>query len=406
MEFPMISRSESVSHQITIKVVPYKGSNKELEADVHMITADGQDIRRRWKSPHTSVQTTERWARTKASGFLTKQTREAREPATTPTFAEFAERSMHEHAAANRLRPSTVSGQQSIYKEHLLPRFGGLRLDQITEEHVTQIKLLSHLKASTVNSILQLLGQILRSAVDKQVLARMPKIKRVKANEGRHDYYSPDEYERLVDAATTIDPRALIVILLTGDAGLRIGEVMALDWGRVDFAANKVHVEVAVWTSANDRIEHVGPPKSGKPRSIDMSPRLRQALADFMGPTPPARSVRVLTRDEGRYGKAGDPVTRAVVREWVEAAQTQAGIDVKGIHTLRHTFCSHLAMAGVPVTAIRDLAGHSSVKITNGYMHLAPDVGVSAISVLSSFHGAATARLEKARRRDPAPEKN
>lgn len=41
-------------------------------------------------------------------------------------------------------------------------------------------------------------------------------------------------------------------------------------------------------------------------------------------------------------------------------------------HPLRHTFCSHLAMRGAPAVAIKELAGHTTIAVTNRYMHLAP----------------------------------
>ena len=49
-----------------------------------------------------------------------------------------------------------------------------------------------------------------------------------------------------------------------------------------------------------------------------------------------------------------------------------AGLRVTGWHVLRHTFCSHLAMRGAPAIAIKELAGHASIAVTNRYMHLAP----------------------------------
>src|SRR5690606_24283306 len=66
-------------------------------------------------------------------------------------------------------------------------------------------------------------------------------------------------------------------------------------------------------------------------------------------------------------------------------AQRAAGLKVTGPHILRHTFCSHLAMAGVPVTAIRDMAGHKSITVTNRYMHLAPDGDEGALAMRESL---------------------
>jgi site-specific recombinase XerD len=51
-------------------------------------------------------------------------------------------------------------------------------------------------------------------------------------------------------------------------------------------------------------------------------------------------------------------------------------------HILRHTFCSHLAMKGVPVRAIQELAGHRDISTTMRYMHLSPNALEDAIRML------------------------
>jgi integrase len=388
MEFPM---SVSTGEITKITIAPYRGSDK-LEASVMMLVG-GEEVRRRWKSPHTSRTSTERWAREKARAFLTGRVAREKEPA--PMFAEFAVRFVADHVRACRLRPSTAANMQMNIKQHLIPMFGALRVDEITDAHVLEVKMLD-LAAGTINKILQALGQILRDAQAKKHVANVPKIKRVKDNNGRHDFYTPDQYDVLVHAAGSY-ARTLVLVLLAGDAGLRVGEIIALEWSRIDYGANKVHVEFADWEG------HIGPPKSGKPRSVPMTPRLRAALQALK-----PRGTRVLARSEGRYGHEGDPITRNVAKAWLVSAHRRAELALKGVHTLRHTFCSHLAMAGVPVTAIRDLAGHSSVAVTQRYMHLAPAAIVGAIELLAGLHGSAgaTSSLEKSGRRDPDPEKN
>ena len=53
-----------------------------------------------------------------------------------------------------------------------------------------------------------------------------------------------------------------------------------------------------------------------------------------------------------------------------------------GVHILRHTFCSHLAMKGAPARAIQELAGHQDLGTTQRYMHLSPSAIERAIRLL------------------------
>jgi site-specific recombinase XerD len=48
-------------------------------------------------------------------------------------------------------------------------------------------------------------------------------------------------------------------------------------------------------------------------------------------------------------------------------------------HTLRHTFCSWLAMEGVPLHVIKELAGHKTIQMTERYAHLMPDIRKKAV---------------------------
>ena len=61
--------------------------------------------------------------------------------------------------------------------------------------------------------------------------------------------------------------------------------------------------------------------------------------------------------------------------------------DMGALHILRHTFCSHLAMQGVPVNAIKELAGHQDIETTMRYMHLSPAAKESAVASLDRRPG-------------------
>jgi hypothetical protein len=87
------------------------------------------------------------------------------------------------------------------------------------------------------------------------------------------------------------------------------------------------------------------------------------------------RSPRVLCRDDQR------PLTRQQVQYRIKRTARRANVR-RGVHLLRHTFCSHLAMRGAPSRAIQELAGHSELSMTQRYMHLSPAALDSAIQLL------------------------
>lgn len=71
-----------------------------------------------------------------------------------------------------------------------------------------------------------------------------------------------------------------------------------------------------------------------------------------------------------------------MVQGLILRASRQANLECKGVHALRHTFCSHLAMKGAPARAIQELAGHKDLATTQRYMHLSPAAVESAIRLL------------------------
>jgi len=76
---------------------------------------------------------------------------------------------------------------------------------------------------------------LLKKAVEWEVIERMPcTVKLLRVDKGTAAFHDFDEYERLVEVARSIDPRTLLVVLLGGDAGMRCGEILALEWNDVD----------------------------------------------------------------------------------------------------------------------------------------------------------------------------
>jgi len=181
-------------------------------------------------------------------------------------------------------------------------------------------------------------------------------------------FYDFEQYEQLAEAAKATDPACYLIVLLGGDAGLRCGEMMALEWRDVDLQKRQICVERSEWKG------HVTVPKGGRLRYVPMTIRLAVALREHRH----LRSARVLCERDGASLSAG------VVKHHVERAARRAQIGESGVHRLRHTFCSHLAMRGAPARAIQELAGHTDLTTTQRYMHLSPAAIEGAIRLLDS----------------------
>jgi site-specific recombinase XerD len=74
-------------------------------------------------------------------------------------------------------------------------------------------------------------------------------------------------------------------------------------------------------------------------------------------------------------------LTQKIVQDHVERAARLAGVRA-GVHRLRHTFCSHLAMKGASARAIQEAAGHQDLSTTQRYMHVSPAAVEDAIRLL------------------------
>ena len=183
---------------------------------------------------------------------------------------------------------------------------------------------------------------------------------------GSHDF---EAYERLVVEAQKMDNNAYFIVLLGGEAGLRCGEMMALEWSDVDFPQHQLRVCRSDWKG------QVTSTKGNRVRYVRLSRRLEAALQHHRH----TRGSRVLESQ-------GKPLTQKMVQNGVKWAARLAGVP-HGVHRLRHTFCSHLAMYGAPVREIQELAGHANLSTTQRYMHLSPAATESAIRLLDRSDG-------------------
>jgi integrase len=347
---------------MSVRVRPYRRGGWEVDVTIRL--PNGSRWRERSKAPVLSKSAALRWGEDRECHLLQHGIPQA--PKEVPTLESFAPRFLDGHVIANRQKPSGIVGKESIIRVHLVPLLGSKKLDAITNEHVQRVKrqLIDH-APKTVNNVLTVLNMLLKKAVEWDLINRMPCTVRLlpipKPSAGFYDF---DDYERLVDESDA--GNGVLIALLGGEAGLRCGEMIALEWDDVDLAKRQLCVRRSNWRG------HVTVPKGGRVRYLPLTIRLAKALKEHRH----LRSTLVLCQPNG------SALTHNMVGDHVRRAARRAHVGVAGVHRLRHTFCSHLAMRGAPARAIQELAGHQDLATTQRYMHLSPAAIEGAIRLL------------------------
>ena len=367
---------------MSYKVRPrtYAGSGRTVwQVDIHCVPA-GETRRRRIRfHPRgvTSDKGARRWAEHMQAELIAHGDRRRSDDTTAelepssacPTLAEFGETWLA-YSRANRQKPSTLDNKSTTFRAYLSPVLGKYRLDQIGAVEIVKLKAaIADLAASSTNQVLLVLSSVLTTARKLGHIVEQPKIELVKVPATRKiKHLEPDDFERLVVAAARVSPTSLAVVLLAGDAGLRLGEIIAIRPKDLDLRARTIHINTTVWHDQRTL------PKGGEPRSVPMSNRLLAAI-QALGLTHPDLISRDSAHGQGQC--TPDAVTNLIKR-----AARAAGLGHVHAHVLRHTFATRLLSRGVDVRTVQHLMGHRDIKTTLTYLHLIRGAERRAIDTL------------------------
>ena len=270
-------------------------------------------------------------------------------------FRDFAAEYLEVYAKHNKR--SWKNSDVGIIKS-LNVQMGGKYLYEITVLDVEKYKREKGktLAPATVNRHLALLKCIFNKAIDWNKASNNPvsRVDLFQEDNSRVRFLSQEEINQLLKHANA-NIRNVIVIAL--NTGMRKGEIQKLSWHDIDFQRNLLTLR-----STNT--------KSKKTRYIPLNDAARTALL----------SVRKNMRSGLVFCKYdGSPYN---FRKSFETALKRAMIKDFRFHDLRHSFASHAVMAGVDLNTVRELLGHSDLKMTMRYAHLSPDHKARAVDAL------------------------
>jgi integrase len=186
-------------------------------------------------------------------------------------------------------------------------------------------------------------------------------------SERRVRWITKEEAARLLGEAELVSarPHLPVFILLAFNTGCRRGELLGLEWDRVDMLNRKILLEA----------RHT---KTRRRRTVPLNQDALCALMRIQ-----AWQMDISIQPSFVFADESGKI-RCFHCHWC-AALRRAGIENFRIHDMRHTFASWLVMDGVSIYIVKDLLGHASVTQTEIYAHLAPDQSAKAVEHLLKF---------------------
>ena len=270
------------------------------------------------------------------------------------------------------IKPRTLESYEASLRLHVLPALGHRKVRDVGRNHVKALVAQLHdggLSKNTVRIVHASLHALLNEAVEDDIIVVNPasrrgksKLLRLAPTRGERENikaFDRDQLVRFLKAAHE-KTRHSPMFFTMARTGIRLGEAFGLQWQDVDFTGREIQIARAI---SGGRIET---PKSGKSRSVDMSPALRDVLQRHDAETK-AAALKV-----GRERPAwvfpsidGMPLDRANVEKAFKRVLKHAGLPLYFTpHSLRHSYASLLLADEVSVAYVQEQLGHSSIKMT------------------------------------------
>jgi integrase len=302
-----------------------------------------------------------------------------RKPA--PSLRDFREQFTKAVEVRSAAKPKTVLFYQQQYARLLdFEPLASARLDLIDESLIEAFvqRRSQQVTAASVNRALATLRRALRLAQEWRLIDRVPRVRLLPGERNREFVLTHDQETAYLDAAP--QPLADISLLIL-DTGLRVGEVVALEWPNV-------HTEPA--GKAKFGYVHVRDGKSANSRrNVPLTVRVRAMLVRRRSGSV---SFRVFT------GAGGLPLLVSSLDH--QHKTLRAKLNLTGefvLHSLRHTYGTRLGEAGADAFTIMRLMGHSSVTVSQRYVHPTPEALERAVERLEALNRSAERSGKRAR---------
>ncbi len=270
-----------------------------------------------------------------------------------------------------------------IVRNHIVPKLGEQNLDELGSELLQQyvVSLCESLSPNSVNGTITVLQKSLRMAVMLGAVDKcfVDTICRPKAEEKQVQCFSSVEQRKIEEYLINHKKKKLYGIIICLYTGLRIGELLALEWTDIDFSKGLLSINKSC---------HYGKDKNGIYGRIVEKPKTSQSVRIIPIPKGLLPYIKELKKEGSKYviSRNDKPISTRSYQNSFSILLNKLKIEHKGYHSIRHTFATRALESGMDIKTLSELMGHKNPTVTlKRYAHSMLEHKAEMMNKLSRF---------------------
>jgi len=295
-----------------------------------------------------------------------------------------------ENYEKEHIKPRTYRRYRGLIDLHISPNIGEIDTTELTRRQIQEflskkkkdgnIRTGETLSATSINLMLTILNMAFEYAIDMELADNNPcvRLKRSPQDGRKIEAYTKDEQRKLESIIKKENDRRLFGITLCLYSGLRIGELIGLEWSDVDLERGIITIDKTVYREKDDNDEwqlYVDKPKTvSSERVIPLPAFVAEELKHHKST---AKSEFVIENKKGE---------RMPIRSYqymFERLTEKANVRKLNFHALRHTFATRAIECGMDIKTLSEIMGHKNACITlNRYAHSMMDTKIEMMNRL------------------------
>lgn len=294
---------------------------------------------------------------------------------------------LEEEDIQNNRKISYLSTQKNNYERHIKPYFQKVNLNKLSYENIFEFREYlktkpkkqndnQHLSNNTINKIIILLKKIFDTGVRKSVIDKnlVENLRKLPINKKTITFWSVEEFARFRKLITKEEKSYDLFFTLAFFTGMRMGEILALNWNDINLLTNTIHVTKTAYF-LNKR-NHINSTKTrAGTRYITINKKLANMLRDWKQEQTTLLKEFIDDIDNLQVIQSSPiSITKNMIdKKFKQILSRNNDIKKIRIHDLRHSHASLLINQGEDYLVVKERLGHASITTTiDTYSHLYP----------------------------------